>query len=176
MMEKMLNIRPEEPRDRNAVHRLHEAAFENGPEAAIVDRLRENCDLYISFVAVTDDQVVGHIVFTPVTLNRADGTGMGLAPMAVLPSYQGQGIGSKLVRYGLEHLRNAGCPFVVVLGHPAYYPRFGFERASHYRLQSQWDDVPDEAFMVVVNNPDALPGTGGVVRYRTEFDQAAPES
>jgi putative acetyltransferase len=97
---------------------------------------------------------------------------MGLAPLAVLPDYQGQGIGSGLVEHGLAVLRERGCPFVVVLGHPDYYPRFGFKRASAHGLASQWDGVPDEVFMVLVLDADAMAGAGGVARYRHEFDEA----
>ncbi len=168
----MIEIREEEPCDQAAVRHVNEVAFENGPEAAIVDKLRASCDNYVSFVAVEQGNVVGHILFTPVTLENGGLVGMGLAPMAVLPSHQRQGIGSLLVRYGLEHLRQSGCPFVIVLGHPEYYPRFGFERASHYKLLSRWEGIPDEAFMVVVFDPDALPKAGGVAKYRDEFDEA----
>lgn len=98
--------------------------------------------------------------------------GMGLAPMAVLPSHQRKGIGSLLVRHGLEFLRKCDCPFVIVLGHPEYYPRFGFEVASKYKLRSQWEGVPDEAFMVIVLNSSEFPKQGGVARYRDEFNDA----
>jgi len=168
----MIEIREEEPCDQAAVLLLNEVAFANGPEAAVVDKLRADCDNYVSFVAVDQGTLVGHILFTPATLDNGGLTGMGLAPMAVLPSHQRQGIGSLLVRHGLEHLRQTGCPFIIVLGHPEYYPRFGFELASHYKLSSQWDGVPDEAFMVVVFDRDALPKAGGIARYRGDFDEA----
>jgi putative acetyltransferase len=168
----MIEIRPEEPQDQNAIHRLNLAAFENGPEAALVDALRSSCKEYLAFVAVEDGVVVGHILFTPVTVDGSDVTGMGLAPMAVLPSHQRKGIGSRLVRHGLDHLRQSGCPFVIVLGHPEYYPRFGFEPASRYGLVSQWEGVPEEAFMVAVLAPGTLPKEGGTARYRDEFDAA----
>lgn len=166
----MIEIRKEEPGDIGAVRRLNEAAFEDGPEADLVDKLRGACDHYGSFVAVDQGVVVGHILFTPVTLDDGGLVGMGLAPMAVLPSRQKQGIGSLLVRYGLEYFRNAGCPFIIVLGHPDYYPRFGFGPASHYKLSSQWEGVPDEAFMVIVFRGDDLPEAGSIARYRGEFD------
>ncbi len=92
--------------------------------------------------------------------------------MAVLPSHQRRGIGSQLVRHGLGYLRHSGSPFVIVLGHPEYYPRFGFELASRYRLRCQWEGVPDEAFMVVVFDRALLPEGGGIARYREEFDEA----
>jgi len=168
----MIEIRNEEPQDREAVYRLNLAAFDNGPEAALVDRLRASCKEYLAFVALEDGMVVGHIVFTPVTVDGSGTAGMGLAPMAVSASHQGKGIGSQLVRFGLEYLLRAGCPFVIVLGHPEYYPRFGFELASRYRLLCQWEGVPDEAFMVVVADGRALPKAGGVARYREEFDDA----
>ena len=171
-MSLMLEIRLEESQDQNAVHRLNLAAFENGPEAALVDTLRASCQEYLAFVAVEDGVAVGHILFTPVTVDGSGAAGMGLAPMAVLPSHQRKGIGSRLVRHGLDHLRQSGCPFVIVLGHPEFYPRFGFESASRYRLISQWEGGPDEAFMIAVLNADALPKGSGTARYREEFDAA----
>ena len=168
----MIEIREEEPRDQAAVRHLNEVAFENGPEAVVVDKLRASCNNYVSFVAIEQGTVVGHILFTPATFYNGGLVGMGLAPMAVLPSHQRQGIGSLLVRHGLEHLRQSGCPFIIVLGHPEYYPRVGFELASRYELRSQWDGVPDEAFMIIVFHKDCLPKAGGVARYRAEFDEA----
>ena len=168
----MIDIRKEEPQDRDAVYRLNLAAFDNGPEATVVDKLRISCEDYLAFVAVADDTVVGHILFTPAMVEGCTVAGMGLAPMAVLPSHQREGIGSQLVRHGLEHLRESACPFVIVLGHPEYYPRFGFELASKYQLFSQWEGVPDEAFMVVVFDGAVLPKAGGKARYRGEFDDA----
>jgi len=168
----MIEIRTEEPHDREAVHRLNLAAFDHGPEAALVDKLRASCRDFLAFVAVEEGAVVGHILFTPATVDGSEVRGMGLAPMAVLPARQRCGIGSRLVRHGLEHLRQSGCPFVIVLGHPEFYPRFGFEIASKYRLRCQWNGVPDEAFMVAVADGAALPKAGGVARYREEFDDA----
>ena len=168
----MIEIRKEEAKDREAIHQLNSIAFDNGPEAALVDKLRITCQEYLSFVAVEEDSVIGHILFTPASMEDRSAVGMGLAPMAVLPSHQGEGIGSRLVRYGLESLRDAGCPFVIVLGHPDYYPRFGFEPASKYQIRSQWEGVPDDAFMIVVFDREVLPKHGGVARYRDEFDEA----
>lgn len=168
----MIEIRREEPRDRDAVHRLNLAAFDDGPEASVVDELRASCGDYLGFVAADGGVVVGHILFTPVTIDGCSVMGMGLAPMAVMPSRQRTGIGSRLVRHGLDHVRRSGCPFVIVLGHPAFYPRFGFEVASKYGLTCQWPGVPDDAFMVVVIDGDGLPEAGGVARYRVEFDAA----
>jgi len=143
-----VEIREEERGDRAVIRRINEAAFGRRDEADIVDKLRQSCTSLLSLVAIVEDLPVGHILFSPVTIeNQApgfDGTGapiqgMGLGPMAVLPEYQGAGIGSKLVREGLKRLRAASTPFVIVLGHPAYYPRFGFEPASRHGIRCQWE-------------------------------------
>ena len=91
--------------------------------------------------------------------------------MAVLPDRQRQGIGSQLVRRGLAILRERGCPFVIVLGHPEYYWRFGFQTASTHGLVSQWAGIPDGAFMVVVLDAQAMTGVSGVAKYRDEFNE-----
>jgi putative acetyltransferase len=168
----MVEIRKEQPQDIDAIRNLNLAAFDSGSEAALVDKLRACCKDYLSFVAIEDDTVVGHILFTPTTVSETNTVGMGLAPMAVLPSCQRRGIGSSLVRHGIEYLRQSKCPFVIVLGHPEYYPRFGFELASKFRLLSQWEGVPKEAFMIAVFDSSVLPKDGGIVRYRGEFDDA----
>ena len=98
--------------------------------------------------------------------------GMGLAPMAVMPELQRQGIGSQLVEAGLKVLRQQACPFVVVLGHPEYYPRFGFVPASRHDLVCQWEGVPDEALMVLILDEALMAGVSGVARYKEEFDEA----
>ena len=170
----MVVVREEMASDMPAVRHLNEEAFGQSVEANIVDKLRVSCDRLVSLVAVRDDRIVGHILFSPVVLESESGdrNGMGLGPMAVLPSLQRQGIGSRLVVEGLDRLRSAGCPFVVVLGHHEYYPRFGFEPASRYGVRCQWEDVPDEAFMIMVTEEGAIPAEGGVIRYREEFDEA----
>ena len=170
----MVTIRQERPEDVAEVRRVNELAFEQPAEANLVDKLRQACADALSLVAV-DDGVVGHILFTPVVAESGARrvAGMGLAPMAVAPDHQRQGIGSKLVRRGLDMLRQRGCPFVVVVGHPEYYPRFGFEPASTRGLVSQWDGIPDAAFMVLILDANAMTGVSGVARYREEFDEVA---
>lgn len=168
-----MTIRPETPDDVARVREINTLAFGQAGEAVLVDRLRTNCAEAISLVA-EDDAVVGYILFTPVTIENTGRplVGMGLAPMAVHPDRQRNGIGSQLVRRGLEILRDRNCPFVVVVGHPEYYPRFGFERASRRKLASQWEGIPDEAFMVRVLDETTMTGVSGVARYRAEFDDA----
>lgn len=167
----MLMIRDEEARDAKAIHELLEAAFDSPVEAAIVDTLRVTCEERVSLVAVRDDRVVGHILFTPVTIETAEREvrGFGLAPMAVLPDVQRAGIGSALARAGIERLQQANCPFIVVVGHPEYYPRFGFVRGSTYGVRCEWNEVPDEAFMILVLQPDIAQAFAGMARYRPEF-------
>jgi putative acetyltransferase len=167
----VIAIREEAPDDAGEVRRVNERAFEQPLEADLVDRLRVSCRDALSLVAV-EPAVVGHILFTPVVVEAGDRTvtGMGLAPMAVLPERQRHGIGSRMVREGLARLRARDCPFVFVIGHPAYYPRFGFEPASRHGLRCQWDGISDEAVMVLVLDPAAMAGVAGIARYRPEFD------
>jgi putative acetyltransferase len=164
-------IRPETPEDHEPVHRVNERAFPTPSEADLVDALRKTAHPYISLVAIDEDQVVGHIFFSPVTIESATDsfTAMGLAPMAVLPECQRQGIGSLLVREGLRECQRIGHEIVVVLGHPEYYPRFGFVPASSKGLRSEYD-VPDEVFMVAELTPGALKGRTGLVKYHPEFN------
>lgn len=167
----MITVRAEQPDDIVAVHGVNEQAFGQSAEADIVDALRAACPDILSLVAESDGRVVGHIFFSPVTIS---GTilGMGLAPMAVMPDHQRQGIGSQLVNTGLAILRERACPFVIVLGHPEYYPRFGFVPASRHGITCQWDGVPDEVFMIQVLDRPSMSGVSGAARYRDEFDAA----
>ena len=166
----MIIVRAETTEDHKAVHRVNQLAFGGPTEADLVDALREKTDPFISLVATMGDNVVGHIFFSPVSVESDEDTfaAMGLAPMAVLPEYQNQGIGTRLITEGLEECRRLGHGIVVVLGHPNYYPRFGFERASLKGLRSEYD-VPDEVFMVTELNPDALAGRHGLVKYHPSF-------
>lgn len=172
----MIIIREERPEDVEAIRRVNLAAFGQPAEAEVVDRLRENCRDLLSLVAEERGDVVGHILFSPASIGGEGATpplaGMGLAPMAVLPERQGQGIGSLLIHNGIKMLRERGAPFIIVLGYPEYYPRFGFERASRYGIHSQWSEVPDEAFMILILNRTAIVGASGVASYRREFDEA----
>ena len=170
----MIEVREETAADLPAIRQVNEAAFGQPAEANLVETLRVGCKPFISLVALRSGLVVGHVLLTPVTLRSSQGElhGMGLAPMGVLPEFQNQGIGSRLVRGGLARLRETECPFVVVLGHPDYYPRFGFERASLYGIRCQWEGVPNEAFMVLVFDRAAMPPDGGVAGYRDEFSDA----
>jgi putative acetyltransferase len=174
-------VRPEKPEDVPAIQVVNERAFGRREEGDIVDRLRESCPDFVSLLAeatngdgTLDGSVVGALLFTPAGIEapgrRIDG--MLLGPLAVLPERQRQGVGSALMRRGLELLRGRGCPFVVLVGHPEYYPRFGFERASAHGLVCPWDGVPDEAWMVCILDAGAMAGASGVVRVREEWGAA----
>lgn len=164
-----MRIRPETEADRAAVRAVNQAAFETPTEADLVEALHGKEMPLVSLVAEVDGKVVGHILFSPVTLTEhAALSCMGLAPIAVAPDYQRKGIGSALVRQGLIRCKDLGCCAVVVVGHPEYYPRFGFVPAGRYALRSEYD-VPADVFMVAELVAGALKGASGLVRYDDAF-------
>ncbi len=169
----MASVREELPEDVNAIRLVNTQAFGRTEEANVIDKLRQDCIDLLSLVAVLQNEVVGHILFSPAVVESKDGTtrGMGLAPMAVRPEYQRRGIGSELIRAGIAVLKRRRCPFVIVLGHPEYYPRFGFERASRHGIRSEWQ-VPDEAFMILILDESLAHKISGVAKYRPEFADA----
>ena len=161
--------RPEKLEDVAEIHAVNQAAFPTEAEANLVDALRDSGRLLISLVAEDGGQIIGHIGFSPVTMSLATGisSGIGLAPLAVVPARQRQGIGSQLIHKGLDACRKAGFAYAVVLGDPGYYNRFGFVRASDYGLGNEYG-VIDE-FMVLAIQPNGIPTNRGVVRYASEF-------
>ncbi|MDZ7773165.1 MAG: N-acetyltransferase [Balneolaceae bacterium] len=165
-------IRKEEPKDHGAVRALNTAAFESTSEAALVERLRRETEPTISLVAEEDGEIVGHIFFSPVSIDgHPELKAMGLGPMAVLPGRQRSGIGAGLVKEGLQKCRELQACAVVVLGHPAYYPRFGFVPAHHFGLSCTWE-VPPEAFMALQLTAGCLEQVSGTVRYHPAFADA----
>lgn len=148
---------------------MNEAAFETTAEADLVEALRGSGVSLVSLVAEANGEIIGHILFSPVSLNgHANLKLMGLGPMAVLPGRQRKGVGSALVRQGLACWKDLGARAVVVVGHPEYYPRFGFAPASRYALRCEYD-VPEEVFMVAELEAGALNGANGMVRYADAF-------
>ena len=166
-----ITIRDEEPDDIVDIHRVNLMAFGQPDEANLVDALRSNDAMTLSLVATDGSDIVGHILFSPVTVKSDEQSfeAVGLGPMAVRPDAQRRGIGSELVRAGLARLRASGHEVVVVLGHPEFYPRFGFRPASEFGIRWQ-HRAPDETFMVVELMPQSLAGRGGIVSFRREFD------
>ena len=161
----MAKIRPERLiDDEEAIYAIHLAAFPTDAEARLVDRLRANGHSSISLVAELDRKVVGHVLFSPVTAGLSQG--LGLAPLAVLPSYRRQGIGSALVREGLTLCKNQACEFVVVLGDPSYYLRFGFQPSSQFGMQNEFGK--GDSFMVHFICPEEHCAKD-VARYGSEF-------
>ena len=174
-MEADVAIRPEVADDVAAVRAVHEAAFETSVEARLVDALRRNGKALVSLVAEADGRVVGHILFSPVTLVSVERpvVGAGLGPVAVTPSFQRRGIGKRLIQEGLSACRRNGSPFVVVLGAPAYYRQFGFRRASACHVANEYG--VDEEFMLLELQRGALPSSGGLAKYAPEFAEAEDE-
>ena len=166
-----MNIHEEKSADINAIWKINADAFETEAEARLVNSLRDSGCTFISLVAETCNNIVGHILFTPVELtgDKNKLKIMGLAPMAVLPKYQNKGIGSKLVKTAIEHCQSLGYDAVVVLGHPSYYPKFGFVPSVAYGIKSEYE-VPDEAFMILELVPGSLKGHRGTIKYHELFN------
>lgn len=161
-----LIIRNETTHELEETRKLNIIAFEQDAEANLVDNLRKaGCEI-ISLVALKEGKTVGYIMFSPVTVDNQV-VGMGLAPMAVLPEYQKQGIGSLLVKEGIKQVKEKGYNLIIALGHPEYYPKFGFEPACKYGLKSEYE-VPDEVFMVLVFDKN-LKFKDKLIKYRHEF-------
>jgi putative acetyltransferase len=160
----MVTVRHERPGDLEGIHALHTASFPTAGEARLVDALRAGGRLRISLVAVEGDDVVGHIAFSPVTLQGTSG-GLGLGPLAVRAGHRRQGVAGGLVRDGLASCGAAR--FVVVLGDPHYYRRFGFLPARQWNLQDEY--AGGDAFQALELIRGSIPLGGGLVRYSPEF-------
>jgi len=170
-MNEELLIREETPSDINSIFGVNEQAFDTNAEARLVDLLRERGKAVISLIAEVGGEIVGHILFSPVFIEppASNWNALGLAPLAVIPHMQRQGIGGKLITAGLQRCQDLGIELVIVLGHPTYYPKFGFTKASHYGLMNEYQ--ADEAFMVIELKSGALMNTNGLVKYAPEFNE-----
>lgn len=167
-----MQIREETTSDIKATHRVHELAFDSSAEAQLVHLLRSRGVAAISLVAEDRGEIVGHILFSPVSIHPpARGwRALGLAPLGVIPERQHQGIGKALINEGLERCKERGIHLVVVLGDPAYYEKFGFRRSKHYGLSNEYQ--ADEHFMVLELTPGVLDNFTGTVKYAPEFKEA----
>ena len=163
-------IREETPEDREVIRAVNRLAFGGEIEGQLIDRLRADGDVLLSLVAQVDGEVVGHILFSKLKAETSGGSikAAALAPMAVTPEFQGRGIGTALVERGLALCRERGYTAVVVLGHPAYYPRFGFSAQKGQSLSSPYSEAGD-ANMALELVPGALAGVSGSVRYPEAF-------
>lgn len=167
-------IREETPADFAVVHQLNKAAFDEELEANLVDLLRDSEAFVpgLSLVATVDDKIVGHILFTKLRIKGPQGTefeSLALAPMAVAPELQNQGIGGQLIQYGLDKAKALGYTSVIVLGHEHYYPRFGFAPAICWNILPPFE-VPENVFMAIELVAGGLKGVSGTVEYPKEFD------
>jgi putative acetyltransferase len=171
-----LVVREENPDDIEAIRRINRLAFERDVEAGIVDALREAGAVTLSMVACQVDpatgaeEVIGHALYSPIIIEGANEScsAVGLGPLAVLPDYQRQGVGTFLMEVSLEILRRAGHPAVILVGHPNYYPRFGFLPAEEWGLSVAFE-VPPGVFQAIELQPGALAGVAGTIRFRPEF-------
>ena len=167
----MIEIREERADDIAAVRNLNSRAFGQDQESNIVDALRANGAALLSLVATLNGQVVGHIMYSPLSIDgKFEGAALG--PMAVLPQCQRRGIGSRLIEAGNRKLKDDGCPFIIVVGHADYYPRFGFKPASEHGIKCEWD-VPDNVFMLLVLDQAKMAGVAGLAKYRPEFSSVS---
>ena len=170
-----VEIRPERPRDVDAIRTVVRDAFAGDFESIVVDRLRagEAFIPELSLVAVRDGSIVGHVMVTRQDINRDDGSATlstVLAPLAVAPANQGKGIGSALTVAALDAARSAGHASMVVIGHPAYYSRFGLKPASRWGIRYS-SPIPDDVLMAVELVPGSLAKAQGRVTISTAFDE-----
>src|SRR5215212_1056683 len=158
-------LRREEPKDIEQVHAILCSTFPTEAESRLVDALRTSGKAVLSLVAVSGDQVLGHILFSPVTTTPPNtAKGAGLAPVAVRTDVQAKGIGSRLIKEGLRQCKFHGFDYCVVLGEPKYYQRFGFQKAGNYGIQNEYG-VEDEFMWIRFSERNV----SGVVHYAPEF-------
>lgn len=164
-------VRDESPGDAVRIHAVHARAFPTDLEARLVDALRDAGAVVISQVAVVAGAIVGHVLLSPVHIEHggSNTSVLGLAPIAVAPEYQRQGVGSKLMRSALDQARARHVGAVVLVGEPDYYARFGFTAAKQSGLRCKWPGT-DEAFMVLEIDSGALARSSGLVSYHELFD------
>jgi putative acetyltransferase len=161
-----MKFRSEQPADHDGVRTIHRTSFPTDAEARLVDALRTGGSLCVSWVAVDEGVIAGHVAFSPVTVTGAT-DGVGLAPVAVLPAFRRRGIAEKLIREGLEACERLDFGFVVVLGDPTYYRRCGFLPAAGWGLSDEYGG--GEAFQALELQTASIPTGGGLVRYAPEF-------
>jgi putative acetyltransferase len=169
-----LNVRPETRKDNTKITEINDLAFGQKNEGTLVEKLRKTKRFIpgLSLVAEVDGEVVGHILFYPILIDagKVKFESLALAPMSVHPEFQKRGIGSRMVKEGIKSAKEHGFSSVIVLGHPEYYPRFGFGPASRWDIHAPFD-VPVEAFLAIELEKSSLSGVSGVVEYPQEFGE-----
>lgn len=164
-------IRKEEEKDYKQVYEVNKLAFQQENESILIEKIRkgENFIPDLSLVAVINNRIVGHILFSKIKIvGDSIFESIALAPMAVIPAFQKQGVGSELIKKGMAKAKELGFDSIIVLGHKDYYPKFGFERASKWNIKCPFE-VPEEAFMAIELTKKALKGKAGTVKYPDEF-------
>ena len=165
----------EQPIYYDAIDEINNLAFGQPQETGLIRSLRKLNDYIpeLSLIAFNDDDAIGHILFFPIVIISDDREfqTLSLAPMAVVPEYQNKGMGGELVRHGLSQANKLGFNSVLVLGHPNYYPRFGFEKAGKWNIKCPWE-APDEAWMAIELKAGALVGKAGMAVFPKEYEEA----
>jgi putative acetyltransferase len=168
----MIQIRKETKEDFESIDEVNRQAFEQEFEGQMIRKIREGQNFIpeLSLVASDETVIVGHILLSKIKIQgEREYETLALAPIAVKPQYQQKGIGKKLVRAGLKKAKEIGFGSVIVLGHSDYFPQFGFQRASQWKIKCSFN-VPDEAFMAIQLIPGDLEDKSGTVIYHEEFD------
>ncbi|WP_321309857.1 N-acetyltransferase [Marinifilum fragile] len=169
-----ISIRPENKNDYSTISMVNDMAFGQEAEGILIEKLRKNKKFIkdLSLVACMGNEIIGHILFFPITIkgNKQEFNTLALAPMSVIPELQGLGIGSQLVEKGIAKAKNLGHKSIIVLGHENYYPKFGFKPAATFNIIAPFD-VPENAFMALEIVKDALSTVEGTVEYPKEFDE-----
>lgn len=167
-------IRPETQSDQNAIREVNEQAFGRPLEANVVEKVRQSANFIpeLSLVAEREGMIIGHILFSELTIEgeSRSWTVLALGPIAVRPEFQKQGIGGQMIQAGFERAASLGYGVVVLIGHPTYYPRFGFVPAGHFGLKCSIS-VPDDVFMAYLLHPNGLDGIQGTVVFPPAFDE-----
>nr|QNO42528.1 hypothetical protein MMHALIEK_00003 [Methanosarcinales archaeon ANME-2c ERB4] len=167
-------IRKEEEKDHKQIYEVNKLAFQQENESKLIEKIRksENFILELSIVAEIDNRIVGHILFSKIKIiGDSDYESLALAPMAVIPEFQKRGIGSELIKKGIDKAKELGFDSIIVLGHKEYYPKFGFQRASKWDMKCPFE-VPDGVFMAIELTEKAFEGKAGTVKYPDEFNEA----
>ena len=166
-----VTIRKEEEKDYKKVYEVNCLAFQQEDESKLIEKIRKGKNFIpeLSLVAEIDDEIIGHILFSKIKIvGDFVFDSLTLAPMAVIPEFQKQGIGSKLIKKGIEKAKELNFDSIIVLGHKEYYPKFGFQKASKWNIKCPFE-VPEEAFMAIELTEKAFEGKAGTVRYPDEF-------